>query len=105
MAVATGCNTLREAWSGAAVLAAPLPMMAAQLGLAAAADRWPDRRGTVAAGLLGAACLVSAVSGFLDGQLGRADLPRHLVAFQVVLVGSTAGVGALALRRVGSGPR
>ena len=100
LAVATGRNTLAEAWSGSAVLAAPLPMMAAQVGLARAADGWDDRRGTVAAGLLCAACMVSGVSGFFDGQLGRRDLPRPLIAFQGVLVGATLVVGALALRRV-----
>jgi hypothetical protein len=106
IAVGSGTNTVRQAWSGEAVLAAPLPMIAVQLGLAAAADRYDDRRGSVAAGLLAAACLVSGASGFFDGQLGRAGLPRPIVGFQVALVGATVAVGSLALRRArGSGAR
>src|SRR3712207_4339410 len=45
LAVASGWNTPAEAWSGAAVLAAPLPMMAAQAVLALTAARRSDRRG------------------------------------------------------------
>jgi hypothetical protein len=100
VSVATGHNGLRQAWGPDAVLAAPLPMMAAQVAFAVAADRWDDRRGDVAAALLGTACLLSAASGFFDGQLGRRDLPRPMVVLQVVLVTATAGVGLLSMARL-----
>jgi len=99
LAVATGWNTAAEAWSGDAVLAAPLPVMAAQAGLVVAAGR-DDRPGAVAAGLLAGVCLVSGVSGFFDGQFGRPGLPLPLLAFQVTLVTATLGVETLALSRL-----
>ncbi len=99
LAVASGWNTPAEAWSGRAVAAAPAPVMAAQAALAAAALRWPDRRGVAAAGLLATVCLVSALSGFFDGQLGKRGLPGHLLGVQLLLVGGTSGVGALAAVR------
>ena len=99
LAVASGWNTPAEAWGGRAVAAAPAPVMAAQATLAAAAVRWTDRRGGVAAGLLAAVCVVSAVSGFFDGQLGKPGLPRHLLGVQLLLVGATSGVGVAAAAR------
>lgn len=100
LAVVVGVNTPAEAWTGDAVLAAPLPMMATQAVLAVAAVRWRDRRAAVAAGLLAVACGVSAVSGFFDGQLGKEGLSRQLVGFQLLLVTATLGVAALAVARV-----
>ena len=99
LAVALGANTPAEAWSARAVAAAPVPMMAAQVALAATAVRCPDRRGAVAAGLLVGACVISGVSGFFDGQFGKPGLPRALVGVQVLLVVSTLGVGAVAAAR------
>ncbi|MGY1682342.1 hypothetical protein [Geodermatophilus sp. SYSU D01176] len=99
LAVALGHNAPADAWSGRAVAAAPVPMMAAQAALTAGAVRWPDRRGAVAAGLLAGACVVSALSGFFDGQFGKPGLPRTLVCVQVLLVAGTLGVGALAAAR------
>ncbi|MGY1828833.1 hypothetical protein ACI8AA_00215 [Geodermatophilus sp. SYSU D01180] len=99
LAVASGWNTPAEAWSGRAVAAAPAPVMTAQAALAAAAVRWTGRRGGAAAGLLAAVCLLSSLSGFFDGQLGRPGLPRHLLGVQLLLVGVTSGVGALAAVR------
>ena len=99
LAVASGWNTPAEAWGGRAVAAAPGPVMAAQAALAAAAVRWPGRRGGAASGLLAAVCLLSAVSGFFDGQLGKRGLPRHILGVQLLLVGTTSGVGALAVIR------
>jgi hypothetical protein len=96
LAIANDVNTPGEAWSSKATLAAPLPMIAAQVLLATATVRWSDRRGAVAAGVLAAACLVSGVSGFFDGQLGKAGLSPPLVAFQWGLVISTLAVGGLA---------
>jgi hypothetical protein len=99
LAVVTGSNTPLDAWGSRAVAAAPVPMMAAQVALAAAAVRWSGRRGAVAAGLLAGACGISGLSGFFDGQLGKQGLPRTLLGVQVLLVGSTIGVGALAVIR------
>ncbi len=99
LAIATKANTPAEAWSGKAVLAAPLPMMAAQAGLAVLAVRSRGRAGGIAAALLALACAVSGISGFFDGQLGRRGLTAPLVAFQVVLVLATLIVGALAAAR------
>lgn len=95
LAVRSGINRPRDAWGSRAVLAAPWPMMAAQ-GALAVASRGTGRRSTVAAALLALACLVSGVSGFFDGQLGRRGLPRPLVAFQALLVTATLAVGVLA---------
>jgi hypothetical protein len=100
LAIAAGVNTPTQAWSAEATLAAPVPMMVAQVVLAGCAARYGDRRGAVAAGLLAVACLVSAASGFFDGQLGRADLPVELRAAQLCLVAATVAVGALATARL-----
>lgn len=100
-AVASGVNGWGEAWGSEALMAAPLPMIAAQLLLTAGAVRWADRRGAGCAGLLAAACLVSAVSGFFDGGLGNEALDPAQAAFQVLLVAVTAGVGVLAALRAG----
>jgi hypothetical protein len=99
LAVASGVNTWGEAWSGDALLAAPLPMIALQLLLTCLAVRRPGRMATVASALLAAACLVSAISGFFDGGLGNDELSGGLVAFQVFLLAVTAAVGVLAALR------
>jgi hypothetical protein len=98
VAIAADINTPAEAWSSRALLAAPWPMILAQVGLAAAAYRWPGTRGRVAAGLLTTACLASAVSGFFDGGLGNDKVPDHLAPLQWTLVAATAAVGVLAVR-------
>jgi hypothetical protein len=100
VAVLVNANTLREAWSSKAVLAAPWPMIVAQVGLTWGAVSRSGRSARVAAGLLGVACAVSAISGFFDGQLGREDLPAAVVAGQWVFVTVTAGVGVLGFARV-----
>jgi hypothetical protein len=71
-------------------------MVVAQVGLTALAVG--RRRGpTVGASwLLSLACLVSAVSGFVDGGLADDRLLRRHSAFQAVLVLWTALVGVLA---------
>lgn len=98
VAISADINTPAEAWGSAALLAAPWPMVVAQVALAGAAYRWPDRRGAAAAGLLSLACLVSAVSGFFDGGLGNTAVPDSVAPVQWLLVGATAGVGVLAAR-------
>ena len=98
VAVRAGVNTWGEAWGPAALLAAPVPMILAQLLLVWLATRRPGRAAVVAAGLVATACLVSVVSGFFDGGLGNAELTAPLAAYQYLLLAVTASVGALAAR-------
>jgi len=100
LAVSSGVNTWGEAWGSKALLAAPLPMMAAQLVLAwLAARNVRPPVGLVAAALLAVACLVSAISGFFDDGLANEALSAGLVVWQVFLLSVTAVVGLLAVGR------
>ena len=100
LAVSSGVNTWGEAWGPKALLAAPLPMMAAQLVLAwLAARNVRPPVGLIAAVLLGLACLVSVISGFFDGALANDELSGGLFAWQLFLLTATAGVGLLAILR------
>jgi hypothetical protein len=99
VSVAAGVNTWSTAWTGAATLAAPGPMLAVQaLSTAAAAHR---RVGVATAGsaVLGLAALLSGISGFFDGQLGRSDLGAGFVAAQVTYVAVAFTVAGLATYR------
>ena len=100
LAVSSGVNTWGEAWGSRALLAAPLPMMVAQLVLAwVAARNLRPPVGLVAAIVLALACLVSAISGFFDGALANDELSGGLVTWQVFLLTATAVVGVLAIAR------
>lgn len=100
LAVSSGVNTWGEAWGSRALLAAPWPMMAAQLVLAAVAARnIRPPVGSIAAMVLALACLVSAVSGFFDDGLANEALSGGLIAWQVFLLIATAVVGLLAILR------
>jgi hypothetical protein len=99
LAVASGVNTWDEAWGSRALLAAPLPMIVAQVLLTAVAVRARRRAAVAAGGLLAAACLVSVVSGFFDGGLGNDRLGGGLVVYQAMLLAVTGVVGVLALLR------
>lgn len=99
LAVGTGVNTWAEAWGPAALLAAPVPMIIAQVALAWLALRLPGRWAALPAGLLALACLVSVVSGFFDGGLANAKLSGWLVAYQALLLTVTGVVGVLAAAR------
>jgi peptidoglycan/LPS O-acetylase OafA/YrhL len=99
VAVATGVNTWADAWGGRALLAAPLPMVAVQVLLAWLAVHRDRRWAALPAGLLCAACLVSVVSGFVDGGLAHEELSAALVGFQLVLLTVTASVGLIAAAR------
>ena len=103
LAISTGVNTPGEAWGSEALLAAPLPMVLAQLLLTLAAVRWPDRRGLVAAALLAAACGVSVTSAFFDGALASEELGPGLVGYQLFLLALTGVVGTCAALRVRAG--
>lgn len=99
LAVRAGVNTWGEAWGPEALLAAPVPMIVAQLLLVWLATRRAGRGAALAAGLLATACLVSVVSGFFDGGLGNAELSAGPTAYQYFLLAVTTAVGVLAIRR------
>ena len=98
LAVSADVNTWGEAWGSQALLAAPLPMVGAQILLTVLAVRLSGRRAVVPAVLLSMACLVSVVSGFFDGGIGNDELTTALAAYQVFLLAVTAVVGVLAAR-------
>ena len=97
-AALSGVNTWADAWGGHALLAAPAPMIAAQVLMTWMAVRGRRRRAAIPAGLLALACLVSVASGFFDGGLGNAALEPGMAAYQVFLLAVT-GSG----RRAGGG--
>jgi uncharacterized YccA/Bax inhibitor family protein len=99
LAVRSGLNTWGEAWGSDALLAAPLPMIGAQIVLTCLAVRMSGRKAAVPAGLLSVACLVSVVSGFFDGGIGNDELTTWLAAYQVFLLAVTGTVGVLASRK------
>jgi hypothetical protein len=105
VAVSSGVNTWGEAWGSKALLAAPLPMIGAQVVLTGLAVRMRGRRAAIPAGLLSAACLVSVVSGFFDGGIGNDKLTPALSAYQVFLLGVTGVVGVLAGWRAATSPQ
>ena len=100
LAVAAGVNHWGEAWGSEALLAAPLPMIGAQLLLTWLAVRRASRGAAIAAGLLAMACFVSVISGFFDGGLANDELAPGLVAYQAWLLLVTAAVGSLAALRL-----
>lgn len=99
LAVGTGVNTWSQAWGSAALLAAPAPMIMAQVALTWLAVRLPGRWQVLPAALLALACLISVVSGFFDGGLANERLSAGLIASQVFLLGVTGVVGVLAAAR------
>jgi hypothetical protein len=98
-AALSGVNTWADAWGGHALLAAPAPMIAAQVLMTWMAVRGRRRRAAIPAGLLALACLVSVASGFFDGGLGNAALEPGMAAYQVFLLTLTGAVGVLAAVR------
>lgn len=98
-AALSGVNTWADAWGGHALLAAPAPMVAAQVLMTWTAVRGRRRRAALPAGLLALACLVSVASGFFDGGLGNAALEPGMGAYQVFLLAVTGVVGVLAAIR------
>jgi len=98
-AALSGVNTWADAWGGHALLAAPAPMVAAQVLMTWMAVRGRRRRAAIPAGLLALACLVSVASGFFDGGLGNAALEPGMAAYQVFLLTLTGAVGVLAAVR------
>ena len=98
-AALSGVNTWADAWGGHALLAAPAPMIAAQVLMTWMAVRGRRRRAAIPAGLLALACMVSVASGFFDGGLGNAALEPGMAAYQVFLLTVTGVVGVLAAVR------
>ncbi len=95
-AIATGINEAREAWGSIARLAAPWPMILAQVLLTSLAVGPRRKVAIVASALLALACLVSAISGFFDGGMEDDRLSTGHRAFQWLLILWTALVGVLA---------
>src|SRR5262245_16785658 len=87
LAISARVNTAGEAWNSAALLAAPWPMMLAQILLVVGLWRWTDWRGVAAATLLAAACAVSVTSAFFDGALANDQIGPGLRAYQLLLLG------------------
>ena len=98
--VLAGTNTWANAWTAEATLAAPWPMLIVQTAATVAAT---SRRRLVAiagSAVLGLTAAVAGVSGFFDGQLGRADLSTWYVVAQVgyvVLAWGTVVVAGMRL--------
>jgi hypothetical protein len=80
-------------------LSIPLPMLAVQVVLAVAAGSRHRRVALAGSGLLAAALLVSAVSGFFDGGYSDDRLTAFERACQVTLVVALATVGVVAAVR------
>ncbi len=100
VSVQLGANTWSDAWGATATLAAPWPMVLAQLTTALLAVF--GRRGWAVAGsaLLLAGSFLSAISGFFDGQFARGDLSGAHVALQLALIGTASAVAVLAALRL-----
>jgi hypothetical protein len=104
LAFASGADTWDEAWGFDTDSTVPLPVGAAQLGLAWLAGRnVRPPVGRVAAVLLSALCLISLMAGVFDGDLinnvASDGLISSGVVWGVVLLLVTAVVGLLAAAR------
>jgi len=101
--VLAGENTWANAWTAEATLAAPWPMLLLQTAATIAATRPQRIAAIVGSSLLGLSAAVAGISGFFDGQLGRADLSRWYVAAQiayVVVAWLTVGAAGMRLRQL-----
>ena len=94
--VRSGRSSLAAAWSSSATLCAPWPMIAFQVAAFVVVRCGHGRPRRVAAVLLALACGVSVLSGFFDGQLGRADLTGGERGFQIWLLAVTGLLGSAA---------
>ena len=104
VALAMGADTWSEAWGFDTKQTVPLPVGAAQLGLAWLAVRnVRPPVGLIAAALLGAFCLISLMAGLFDGDLIDNVASDGLFSWSVVWAGVlltvTAAVGLLAAMR------
>ena len=103
--VLAGTNTWANAWTAEATLAAPWPMLLVQAAATAAAISRRRRVAIAGSAVLGLTAAVAGISGFFDGQLGRADLGTWYVVAQVsyvVVAWATAVVAGLRLWKLRS---
>jgi hypothetical protein len=98
--VMAGTNIWANAWTADATLAAPWPMLVVQTAATCAAIQRRHSVARVGSVLLGVTAAVAGVSGFFDGQLGRADLSTWQVAAQVCYVIVAWGTAVVAGVRV-----
>jgi hypothetical protein len=105
VSVVAGPNTWTDAWTAEATLAAPWPMVLVQALTGLAAARGQGRAAFVGAVVLLLAAGLSAVSGFFDGQLARADLAPAYVVMQLAVVAVASTVVVLAAARLRDLPR
>jgi hypothetical protein len=106
VATATGLSGVTTAIVSGTSINAPAPFVVVQMTIAGLAVAYRSRlRGTIAAGLLVPACLVSILSGFTDGSFGDRALGAGDVAVQAWIVVATAALGALAARQVATAVR
>jgi len=97
--VMAGTNTWANAWTADATLAAPWPMLLVQTAATCAAIQRRRSVARVGSVLLGVTAAVAGVSGFFDGQLGRADLSTWQVAAQTSYVVMAWGTAVVAVVR------
>ena len=98
--VLAGTNTWANAWTADATLAAPWPMLLAQTAATVAAVQRRRAVAQVGSVVLGLTAAVAGISGFFDGQLGRADLSTGHVAGQIAYVVVACGTAVIAGMRV-----
>lgn len=96
VSVGSGVNSWSDAWTAEATLAAPWPMLLVQVG----ATVFPRRFAVGGTVVLGLSAAVAGISGFFDGQLGRADLSAGYVTMQYVYVVVAAVTVVLAASRL-----
>jgi hypothetical protein len=92
-----------EAIANGSKLNAPLPIIAAQLLGGFVALRSTSRARIAGAVLLLAACTVSLAAALSDGDLGHSGLSSAEVAYQCLIVATTAGTWLLAAGRLRRG--
>ena len=109
--VLVGVNTWSDAWTAEATLAAPWPMLLLQGAATWTAVQRHRTLATVGTAVLGLTAAVAGISGFFDGQLGRADLGAGYVVAQtgyVIVAWTTVAVVTarlVGLARFRRGPR
>jgi hypothetical protein len=100
LALSGDLASLGTAIANGSKLNAPLPIIAAQLLGGFAALRFGGRARIAGALLLLAACTLSLAAAAADGDLAHSGLSGAEVAFQCVIVATTAGTWLLAVGRL-----
>jgi hypothetical protein len=100
ISVASGLSpSLLDALGPTGRLSIPIPMIICQILLAIAAGSRRRALVLTGSGLVAAALLISVISGFFDGGFADGRLTGGQRAYQVALVVSLVGVGAVATIR------